>query len=186
MAENRRVKMTKKMIRDAFLEILEYRDISRVTVTEICEKPDINRSTFYAYYEDIECLFNEIKQDVLAHISIPEKKPASILDDGFLKMLESVFEYVHENANLFRVLIINGGNDDFNHSLIKLVADQCRKRTWSFETSNSKYGYIFCVNGVIGLVKWWIQNDFDLPTREFAEIVFQKVYQSATIFNSEN
>ncbi len=178
--------MTKRMIRDAFLEVLEYKELGRVTVTEICEKADINRSTFYAYYEDIECLLNEIKQDVLAHIGIPEEKPTSILDEKFLNMLESVFEYVRKNANLFRVLIINGGNDDFNHSLIKLVADQCRRRTWSFDTPNSIYGYIFCVNGVIGLVKWWIYNNFDLPTREFAEIVFQKVYQSATIFNSKS
>ncbi len=186
MPENRRVKMTKKMIKDALIEVLENKELSRITVTEICEKADINRSTFYAYYEDVEHLLTEIQDDLLSRINIPEEKPTSILDEKFLNMLESFFKYVRENENLFRVLIINGGNDAFSLRLIKFVTDQCRQRTWSFDTPNSKYGYVFCVNGVIAMVKWWIYNDYDLPVREFSELVFQKTYQSATILNSNN
>ena len=46
MAENRRVKMTKKMMKDALLELLEKQPIEKITVTDICEKADVNRSTF--------------------------------------------------------------------------------------------------------------------------------------------
>ena len=47
--DNRRVKITKKMIKDAMLELLENRPINKITVTDICKYADVNRSTFYAY-----------------------------------------------------------------------------------------------------------------------------------------
>ena len=50
---DRRVKYTKSTIEDTFLNLLEKKDIGEITVTEICEKADINRATFYRYYIDI-------------------------------------------------------------------------------------------------------------------------------------
>ena len=50
--ENRRVKMTKAMLNESFLKYLEEKPISRITVKEICEDADVNRSTYYVYYSD--------------------------------------------------------------------------------------------------------------------------------------
>ena len=43
--------MTKKIIKDTFIEMLEKKNIQKIYVRELCEKADINRSTFYKYYE---------------------------------------------------------------------------------------------------------------------------------------
>ena len=63
MEENRRVKLTKKLIQDAFLELLEKRPLSKINVTEICRLADVNRSTFYAHYRLLEKLFSYVKQN---------------------------------------------------------------------------------------------------------------------------
>ena len=47
---DRRTKYTMKVIKDTFLNLLESKDISNITVTEICDIADINRGTFYRYY----------------------------------------------------------------------------------------------------------------------------------------
>ena len=49
---DRRVKYTKKVITETFLNLLEKKDISNITVTEISEISDVNRGTFYRYYKD--------------------------------------------------------------------------------------------------------------------------------------
>ena len=66
MADNRRVRMTKKLIKDAYLELLEKRPSERISVTDICKTADVNRSTFYMYYEDTIRLRQDIENDVLA------------------------------------------------------------------------------------------------------------------------
>ena len=50
---DRRVKYTKKVIKDTFIDLLSEKDINKVTVSEICKIADINRATFYRYYLDV-------------------------------------------------------------------------------------------------------------------------------------
>ena len=52
MATDRRTKYTKSVIRQALFDLLKEKPLNKITVTDICKMADINRSTFYSYYED--------------------------------------------------------------------------------------------------------------------------------------
>ena len=60
---DRRVKYTKKVIKDTFLSLLEDKDISNISVKELCDIADVNRGTFYRYYEDIYDLLKKIEEE---------------------------------------------------------------------------------------------------------------------------
>ena len=66
--ESRRVRMTKRLMKEALLELMEEKDLMSITVTAICETADVHRSTFYKYYMDPADLFREIEQDFLDRI----------------------------------------------------------------------------------------------------------------------
>jgi len=88
--ENRRVRMTKKMLKDSLLELLEHKELSRITVTEICENADVHRSTFYKHYEDPPALLREIEQDyldIIPHSDVmpDEKGKADLLCTRYIK-----------------------------------------------------------------------------------------------------
>lgn len=68
MAENRRVRMTKRLMKDALLELLEVKPLEKITVTDVCAAADVNRSSFYAHYQDIHALLRELEDEVLEHI----------------------------------------------------------------------------------------------------------------------
>lgn len=53
----------------AFLELLEKKDFEYITVKEICEKAEVNRSTFYLHYETIGDLLDESVQYMFEGIS---------------------------------------------------------------------------------------------------------------------
>ena len=53
-------KLTQKAIMNAFLEILKYKTLDKITVKDIIESTEINRNTFYYYYEDIYDLLDHI------------------------------------------------------------------------------------------------------------------------------
>lgn len=50
---DRRTRYTRRVIKEAFLELLQKQRFSKVTVTAICKQADITRATFYLHYVDI-------------------------------------------------------------------------------------------------------------------------------------
>ena len=173
MPENRRVRMTKKMIKDAMLELLEKQPLEKITVTDICENADVNRSTFYAYYEDTTQLLTEIENDVLCQL--PASPDANVKEDQeqFLAALEGFFDYVVENERLFRILIVQRDNSSFNLRLINTVMEKYCKALEPKGDVPDRYAYIYCVSGVIGIMKEWIGSGFPISAREFAKIALQ-------------
>lgn len=63
--EDRRVRRTRASIRRAFLDLLDEKSYGQITVTELSEKADINRKTFYAYYSGMDELLRELEQDLM-------------------------------------------------------------------------------------------------------------------------
>ena len=57
---------SKKMIRQAFLELLQEKPCEKITVTDIAQRADLNRSTFYAHYPDVQGLIEEIEDEIVS------------------------------------------------------------------------------------------------------------------------
>lgn len=173
MAENRRVRMTKKMMKDALLELLEQQTLEKITVTDICEKADVNRSTFYAYYNDIGGLLLEIENDVLDHLPLSPETPVNDSDTRFLNTLDEFFDFVRNNKRLFKVLIVQRDSSHFNQRLVNSVMEKYQKAARPNDELLDRYAYVYCVNGVIGVLKEWINGDFPISTRDFARLVLE-------------
>lgn len=53
------------MSKNSLIEILKSKSIYKVSIQELCEKSEINRSTFYKYYGSQFDLLAEMESDVL-------------------------------------------------------------------------------------------------------------------------
>ena len=65
MAEDRRVRKTKKAICDVFCELTKDKKLNEITIKELCAKADINKSTFYLHYRDIYDLAETIENELI-------------------------------------------------------------------------------------------------------------------------
>ena len=130
MADNRRVRMTKKLIKDAYLELLEKRPSERISVTDICKTADVNRSTFYMYYEDTIRLRQDIENDVLAQIPVLTDGSAPVTTDRqFVTLLERFFRYILDNRRMFRILFLQSDSRAFNRRLMEKVFEKYRTQS---------------------------------------------------------
>lgn len=68
MAEDRRVRKTKKAIQDVFCELTKEKKLNEITIKELCAKADINKSTFYLHYRDIYDLANSIQNILIGDV----------------------------------------------------------------------------------------------------------------------
>ena len=173
---DRRVQYTKKIIVDTFLNLIEEKDISKITVTEICKIADINRATFYRYYLDVYDLKDKIEEDFRKELM---NSPAiDALDEqesvyAFSKELLSVFE---KNKKLVKILFDTNHNIYFLNEVLELAYEKCLDK-WSRELGidtdmeEVEHSIIFIFNGALGIVNYWIKNDFDKDIEEISNII---------------
>ena len=65
---NRRVQQTKTALREALIDLTGEKPLADITVTDLCARADINRSTFYLHYQGVHALLSEIEEQIIARI----------------------------------------------------------------------------------------------------------------------
>ena len=104
-AEYKSAIRSRRMIQHALVELLQEKELDKITVTDIVTRADINRGTFYAHYADISGVLDSIMENVCQTIrEALEKQPlwakapdARIVLQHLQRMLESDPEF-YRNA----------------------------------------------------------------------------------------
>lgn len=169
---SRRVQLTKKLLKTSLLELLENQSLENIFVTDVCKNADVNRSTFYSYYDGTWQLMLEIEDDVLSNLPIPQDESITYSDERFVNILTSFFDYVKQEEKLFRILVIKHNNGNFNQRLIDTVMEKLPG------VSKDRYTYIYCVNGIVGIIREWIMKNFPISTRKLAEITIELCHKT--------
>lgn len=68
--ESRRVKMTKRLLNESFLKYLAEKPLPRITIKEICDDADLNRSTYYAHFTDPYDQLKKLEADIIVDMTI--------------------------------------------------------------------------------------------------------------------
>ena len=161
---DRRVKYTKKVIKETFISLLEEKDLKKITVSELCNNADINRATFYRYYLDIYDLYDKIQDEFVSEIK-------QIIVDNHNKnisigiLVKSILETLLREKNLSKIIFNKKNNLLFMDDIIDLSYNYGRE-TWlennpSLKEKDIEYASVFFFNAALGVINYWIENDFD-------------------------
>lgn len=123
-AEYRSAIRSRRMIREAYAALLKEKDLSKITVTDIVKRADINRATFYAHYPDVRGVTEEIENEIIA-------KMLDVLKEfefrNFFRnptpLLLQLSRYLEEDAEFYRILIQANGSEIFMEKLKKVFTD---------------------------------------------------------------
>lgn len=170
--DNRRVRMTKRLMKEALLELLEQHELSRITVTAICETADVHRSTFYNYYHEPADLLREIEQDFLDHIPLPPTAFDPLSQKRFLFTNKGFFDYVKKNVKALRILLNKTENNGFASRFVDLLCDQYLVGIEDKDELNSRFKRLYIANGTVGMLREWIEQDFPMSSENFADLIF--------------
>lgn len=173
--DDRRVRYTKMVLKESFIKLLEKKDISQITIKEICEDADINRATFYAHYSDQYDLLRKIEDELLHNIS----SHLSEFDERYINMeavlpAEKIFEYLKENARLCKLLLSERGDFGFQKKVMMLVYDKIiteLKVNNKISKEDAEYVYSFTITGCVGIVQKWLDDDMKKSSHFMAETV---------------
>ena len=92
-----RIKKTKRAIRSAFAELIKEKPMEKITVKEIAERAEINKTTFYAHYETVYDLVDQLAQETVAEV-ISQINTAQNLLDNPRAFVKEIYGALNENG----------------------------------------------------------------------------------------
>ena len=160
-------------IDQAFLKLLEQKDMEYITVKEICEAAGVNRSTFYLHYETIGDLLAEsvqyMNEQFLEHMKLRGEVFVSKirdcpLDELYLvtpAYLKPYLEYIAQNKRLFRTALKNSGSlglDRIYSRMMRHVFTPILER-FQIAEPDRPYMVAFYIHGLMAILSEWLKHD---------------------------
>ena len=182
--ENQRVIITKQMLRNALLRLLENKHIDKVSVKELCEEAGVNRSTFYRYYTLPKDLLVETMLETFQVLEI--KKPFQGQED-VRAYLERSIQFLYENADLTRILVRNTTPDDYSH-VMTAFAGRLLEVNGIQNLSPQKIDLLLAYIGAgsVNTIRQWLSAEDPLRPEELVDFTMSMALQSMnTVFRSE-
>lgn len=167
--ESRRVQLTKTLLKTSLLELLDQKNIRQITVTELCKQADVNRSTFYAYYESPYNLMMSMENDIVKDcMDMLEGCPDFPVRKKMLFLLEKHLNYTKKHIREFQAFSSEIG-EDFNLpvKVMEIIVSPYLKflaQKHHLADQEEKHIRTFCIFGTIGLVKDWIREGTPIST----------------------
>ena len=180
--DNRSVRNTKRRLREGLLQLLEGKPINEISVKELTELVDVNRGTFYFHYQDIYDLLRDMETEFFDQFdrTLRENSPA-LDEDGFPVLdaegapyLHAVFSFLDENRSFCRIMLSPRGDMQFVELVKERIDRQCRF-FWQLlapgadEAQSGMYN-AFLINGLIGLIREWVNDRRDLSVESISEL----------------
>lgn len=174
---NRRRKESRERLEKVFVELLQSRDLSQISVSELCKRAGLNRTTFYANYTDIYGLADSIRdrlEESLAEL-YQEEIATGVNSNDYLKL----FRHIQQNQILYRTYFKLGY--DNNYKLMAYDAELAKKY---FHDRFIGYHMEFFKSGLTRIVKLWLQGGCRETPEEMFEIL-KTEYQGRDIFSND-
>ncbi|MFR1517838.1 MAG: TetR/AcrR family transcriptional regulator [Clostridia bacterium] len=174
LINDHRVRVTRMLLRKAFLELLSQKPIQSISVRELCETAGINRGTFYAHYKDIYDLREQIESEMLSDF---QKALEPLLGEKTARVTPTditagIFRCLKDNSDICAATLGKYGDRDFLAHLIDLGRDSCIKgyteyfRSASFQEIELFYSFVSA--GCIALLQNWIDRGMTEPAENIA------------------
>lgn len=178
-------KNTKNKIQMSFLQLLEEKEFTKVSVRDITIAAKINRGTFYLHYQDKYDLINQMEESILSGLEtyLENLKPDAVLNkvkQGKVSVQAvEVFRYIQMNVHIFKVFLsrnnLPGFHKRFKQFFMKHFIENTIEGGTIFKDVTIPKDYLssFAASAFLGMVEQWLENDLAESPVEMAEMYIQ-------------
>ena len=177
-SNNKRKKESRRKIEKIFVELIQTKEINEISVSDICKKANLNRSTFYSNYIDIYDLADKIKDNLKEDVTnlfpneIKEKKHSY----DFLKL----FKHIKENQLFYKTYFKL--NYDNNNDLLDGMIDYKEFEKIYKNNKNIHYHITFFKYGLNAVIKRWLYYGCKESPEEIRDIIINEYKNKSSFF----
>lgn len=175
---NQRYQTTEEKIKQALFSLLRIRKYNDITIKEICYEAGINRSSFYAHYDDINDLMIKIEQNLSKNILQIFSAKSAWSEEVF----EKLFDFLYKNKDFYKAYLCNNDQtfmekNDFSN-FVKIIAN----KQSNFDQDEIIYHMAFFAGGLKAMSKSWLQTGCKQTPQQMAKILTNEYKANARFF----
>ena len=181
---DKRVILTKRLLREGLLRCLEKDPIDKITVHRLCEEAGVNRSTFYKHYQSPIQILHEITRDYADQLQSIFDEHIKNTPGDYKKATEARCEYLYGKKAEIKVLFSENTGRYIEKAAIDIMEWMIKSR--SGRTTDTDELRLFITTSsmaIYGLMKCWLTEDIQKTPRDIVMIIDRifglKTYYSA-------
>lgn len=155
---------TRRRLREALLSLAEREDVSAITVNDVTEQAELNRSTFYLHYPDMDAFVDDVLTQLVDALEEGGRRLLEGQEYGTDEWQETFFRRIGERPELFRRLMMGSDRGSFVTRVLTMHEQwflQMWKRAGYQEPEHGPSLHVrakFVAAGVHGLTLHWLES----------------------------
>lgn len=185
--EDARIRRTYRLLLGALTELLAEKPFDDIRVTDLCERADIHRSTFYDHFEDkFHLLTFGIRE--LMDLFVPLSPTTS--QEDYQQVMHRIFKYFLKNQKMYTLLFLDLRNASakalFRENYVRAYEGLMKENFSSVPREDQLIYSRHFIGGILSVVDWWLESDAKMPPEELAARFVRLISNHLNIFSQEN
>lgn len=172
--DNQRSRLTRMLLKNSYINIMKVKNPGKITVKEICQAAEVNRSTFYLHYNEPNDILIELEDEMLELVTHSLRDIGALEDTSASvdSYILSYLRYIQKNEDLFRTFLVENNDPHFQRKYQDMALTMIESAfDVDIPADKKKYAYHFIVTGCIEIIKSWIQSNFAMSEISLSQLL---------------
>ncbi len=171
-----RIRRTHKLLLESLTQLLAEKSFESISVTEICDRAMINRTTFYKHYTDkydlVQRGFKTLMDDLASKIHYPDMVKESFSPQKPPAHFLFMFQHILENKTFYKLMLNQSTFGLLRGIFMDWLNKQSQFRIKSSSIKDEKIPVAitirFATGALIEVLNWWLENDTPYSPEDMA------------------
>ncbi|APX72797.1 TetR/AcrR family transcriptional regulator [Companilactobacillus allii] len=187
-----RLTKTDENIKKSFIDLMKDKGFEHLTISDITAKAKINRSTFYAHYEDKyalekhfeDLILNELSEQLNNNLDSTVKYQDIKNGVEVYPVMNTIIDYIESEFDLIKVLMSSSGTtlESRMKDVLYQIVDQglylAKGNDEMVDKIPNDYAYEIVVSGILNTIKFWLFKDKPEDKETIVDIIMKTRYLS--------
>ena len=174
--QDRRIKRTIMLLQNALVDLMLEKAVGKISVKELTQKADVNRSTFYLHYLDIYDMLEQMENEFVETIqgffhdfftSLPTSMP--------LTLFVNISEWLEQDKEYYVKLLRGSASGYIFEELESRIRDEFLTLLYLIfldeESLDLRTRVNFTVSGTVGVLRMWVMEGGNISLVELSETI---------------
>ena len=169
--DDRRIRKSKEALKHALLLLLQKTPLNQIRINHLCKLADVNRSTFYNNYADIDALFQDVCLDFIASITnrvFEYTQSSKFHPQEAYPIIYDVLTYMREHDAQFLLLISQPSAKRFEEQLYWYYSEKYRFK--NLDCAQRYHFLSLLISSFLSIHVWMLEN-YPISTHEMTQLL---------------
>lgn len=168
---------SKALIRQAFIDLLGHKELRQITVVDIVNRADLSRNTFYAHYQDVYAILEELQAEASAQLNAAlDQVSVQQMPEAALTLLQSIARHIEAQKDIYRILICTQATESFTQTLKQVMIERVSANLDAAGIRDKAHFMLFVevsAAGFISLFQQYLTGHSPYTADEIAQEIFR-------------